>query len=172
MVDILVSDNGNIVISQKKAENLGPLLGIESKTITEALNSEATVIKPIRNRKSFSMNVTSPRNVKKLSPLKIAPHPKETIQNNTPQKHSAEIQMIKTTEFLQKSLPITHANLTEKTSIKIIHTDYQHLQNHQINITLRLMNQFIAATFKNKEPTLDIKLINQLSKIFHLQQCK
>eukprot|EP00826_Nyctotherus_ovalis_P004843 TRINITY_DN11076_c0_g1_i19.p1 TRINITY_DN11076_c0_g1~~TRINITY_DN11076_c0_g1_i19.p1 ORF type:complete len:611 (+),score=100.52 TRINITY_DN11076_c0_g1_i19:123-1955(+) len=57
----------------------------------------------------------------------------------------------------------------EPTEILIYHTDYTHHANHIINKTIAGLNQFIAATFKNKDNTLDAKTVTQLSKTLSLE---
>eukprot|EP01022_Parablepharisma_sp_SALTPOND_P013194 TRINITY_DN1741_c0_g3_i1.p1 TRINITY_DN1741_c0_g3~~TRINITY_DN1741_c0_g3_i1.p1 ORF type:complete len:989 (-),score=89.28 TRINITY_DN1741_c0_g3_i1:6849-9815(-) len=64
---------------------------------------------------------------------------------------------------------IQYTSNKEPSKIKIIHTDYTHHSNHIINKTLNGLNQFISATFRNKDNYLDSKLISKLSKAFCLQ---
>lgn len=94
------------------------------------------------------------------------PHPKKKIPKTLiPQLNDLQ---------LLASNPIfvslrTYKSPKPGTSIKIIHTDYSHLQDHPINKCIHYINQFIANTFKNKEQNYNLKLIQQLGKALGLQ---
>ena len=51
-----------------------------------------------------------------------------------------------------------------ETRIKIIHKDYEHLLNHEINQAIVLINKFIALTFKSKESVYDVETVMRMAK--------
>jgi len=63
---------------------------------------------------------------------------------------------------------IQYISSKEAAKIKIIHNDYTHHNNHVINRTISGLNQFINATFRNKENYLDHKTIHKLANVFGL----
>lgn len=54
------------------------------------------------------------------------------------------------------------------TSIKIIHKDYDHLSDHEINQAIALVNRFILLTFRNKDTAYDAESILKLAKTMKL----
>ena len=54
------------------------------------------------------------------------------------------------------------------TSIKIWHQDYEHLNNHEINQAIALVNKFIVMTFRSKDSTLDVETILKMAKTMKL----
>ena len=56
--------------------------------------------------------------------------------------------------------------------INILHPNYMHLYNHPINSTMRLVNAFLNATFKNKDGVYDVPAVLTMSSMLGLNLTK
>ncbi len=58
------------------------------------------------------------------------------------------------------------------TGIKIIHKDYGHLADHEINQAIALLNRFVGLTFRNKDTNYDVETVLKLAKAMKLPLTK
>ncbi len=56
--------------------------------------------------------------------------------------------------------------------IKIVHKDYEHLADHEINQAIVMINRFLGITFRNRDSTYDVELILKLAKTMKLPLVK
>ncbi len=62
-----------------------------------------------------------------------------------------------------------YSSSKETSKIKIYHTDDTHHKEHVINRAISALNQFVAASFRNKDSVVDIRFLNRLGKVFGMQ---
>lgn len=165
-------------INQKEIKNLmARITGLDNsktelwmKNIKIAINRQKNIIiLGPKNLKDNQLDSSFSRSGAPLSHHKLHTEAKENKSAKKANDYSYKI-----AEETDWSLVTLRTYVSQKppTKIDIIHKDYEHLNEHPINLAISLLNRFLEVTFRNKDTTYDIELIAKMSKTLGLQIAK
>ena len=183
-IELLQDKQGNIVIRLKKRLPMrASILKQHNTTSTPTNKGKVSRLKNTKHSaqrlqpmaREFSPSSTDRENRGedvKLCISGVKGTGKKLLESPSMGKNDSYVKMQDETDAPLRLELSNYVSHKPPTTIKIIHKDYDHLVNHEINQAIGLINRFICMAFKNKETVYDVDAIFKMSKAMKLPLAK
>ena len=156
IIELVKSKNRDVIIRlKKKALSTKETISSKNLGIGEVISKVSAKNLPPGSAGTVGLEV-------KLTPLNSR-NTKRPLVETAKESEEVDIQRVSLRNYI---------SFKPSTLIKILHEDYNHLAEHEINKAIAFINKFIVLTFKNKEGAFDNETILRMAKTMKINLTK